>query len=108
MAPCVRRCVGREFCRRRLALRGFPSFPRVARIPEIGRLESDSGSDYATARSAAELSWRRPLERYIYACKGPLASQQCERGIDWWRDGRAGNRDTHRLCHFAETRLQLG
>jgi hypothetical protein len=64
--------------------RFFPSFPRVARIPEIGRLESDSGPDYSTARSDAGPSWRRLLERYIYARKGPLASQQRERGIDWW------------------------
>ena len=31
----------------------LPVVPRVARIPEIGRLESDSGTHYSTARSAA-------------------------------------------------------
>ena len=31
----------------------LPVVPRVARIPEIGHLESDSETDYSTARSAA-------------------------------------------------------
>ena len=31
----------------------LPVVPRVARIPEIGRLESDSGTDYSIARSPA-------------------------------------------------------
>jgi hypothetical protein len=33
--------------------RRLPVVPRVARIPEIGHLESDSRTDYSTARSAA-------------------------------------------------------